>query len=191
MAASALWPSGGQRFEELLLGGADQLVPGLLLGLLVGGGHRLGAEFADAGLQGGCLGRGLGQGPGLLGGVFGQFDDRLDHRAHVLVAEVDGAEHDIFGQLLGLALDHQHAFGGAGDDEVELAGGELVTRRVEDISAFGKADAGGGDRAEERDAGEGQRGRAADQRDDVRIVLHVVAEHGGDDLNFVAEALGE
>ena len=36
-----------------------------------------------------------------------------------LVAEHDGAEHHVLGQLLGLRLDHQHGVGGAGDDEVE------------------------------------------------------------------------
>ena len=37
-----------------------------------------------------------------------------------LVAEFDGAEHDVLGQLLRLGLDHQHALGGAGDHQVEL-----------------------------------------------------------------------
>ena len=37
-----------------------------------------------------------------------------------------GAQHDVLGQLLGLGLDHQHAFLGAGDDEVEGARLELV-----------------------------------------------------------------
>ena len=53
------------------------------------------------------------------------------------------------------------------------------------------ADAGGGDRAEERDAGQRQRRRAADHGDDVGIVLQVVAQHGGDDLDLVAEPIRE
>ncbi len=107
------------------------------------------------------------------------------------VAEADGAEHDVLGQLLRLGFHHQHAFGGAGDHQVELAVLHLLGGRVQDVLAVDVADAGGGDRAEERDAGQGQRGRAADHRDDVGVVLQVVAEHGGDDLHLVAEALGE
>ena len=44
----------------------------------------------------------------------------------MLVAEHDGAKHDVLCQFLGLGLDHQHGVGGAGDDEVELALPHLV-----------------------------------------------------------------
>ena len=81
--------------------------------------------------------------------------------------------------------------GGAGDDEVELAALHLLDGRVEDVLAVDIADAGGADRAEERNARQRQGGRAADQRDDVGVVLQVVAQHGGDDLDLVAEAVGE
>ena len=53
---------------------------------------------------------GSGSGHGLLRGVLGQFDDRLDHRLEALMAEGDGAEHHVLGQLLRLGLHHQHAF---------------------------------------------------------------------------------
>ena len=39
----------------------------------------------------------------------------------LLVAEHDGAEHLVLGELLGLGLDHQHGVLGAGDDQVERA----------------------------------------------------------------------
>ena len=68
---------------------------------------------------------------------------------------------------------------------------DLIVGGVEDVLAVRVAHAGGADRAEERDAGQRQRRRAADQGDDVGIVFQVVAEHGGDDLHLVAEALGE
>ena len=44
----------------------------------------------------------------LLRGLLGELDDRLDHRLEMPVAEHHGAEHDLFGQLLGFRLDHQH-----------------------------------------------------------------------------------
>ena len=134
---------GGERLGDLLFGGADEVLPGLLLRLLVGFGDPGGAEFAHLGLERGFGFRRLGDVPRLLGRVLGEFDDGLDHRAHMVVAEAHGAEHDRLGQLLRLALDHQHAFGGAGDDEVELAAGELVAGRVEQVFTVGVADAGG------------------------------------------------
>ena len=66
--------------------------------------------------------------------------------------------------------------------------GRFVLQRVQDVLAVDIADAGGGDRAEERNAGDGQRRRGADQGDDVGIVLQVMAQHGADDLRLVAEA---
>ena len=53
------------------------------------------------------------------------------------------------------------------------------------------ADAAAGDGAEERNAGQGQRGRAADQGDHIGVVLEVMAQHGGDHLHLVAEPLRE
>src|SRR3546814_8379641 len=50
---------------------------------------------------------------------------------------------------------------------------------------------GAADRAHERNARDGERGRRADHGDDVRIVLEVMRQHGGDDLGLVAEAVGE
>ena len=57
----------------------------------------------------------------LLGGLFGELDDGLDHRLEVPVAEHHRAQHDLFGQLLGFRFDHHHGVLRAGDDEIELA----------------------------------------------------------------------
>ena len=64
----------------------------------------------------------------LLGGLFGQLDDGLDHRLEMPVAEHHRAEHDVLGQLLGFRFHHQHGVAGAGDDEIELGLGHLVER---------------------------------------------------------------
>ena len=69
--------------------------------------------------------------PRLLGRLLGQLDDRLDHRLEAAVAEHDGLEHLLLGQLLGLRLHHHHGIAGAGHDEVERALGHLVDHRVE------------------------------------------------------------
>jgi hypothetical protein len=68
-------------------------------------------------------------------------DDRLDHRLEGAMALHHGRQHHVLGQFLGLGLDHQHAFGGAGDDEVERALLGLLERRVDDELAVEIADA--------------------------------------------------
>ena len=100
-------------------------------------------------------------------------------------------EHDVLGQLLGLEFDHQHGVGSAGHHEVERALGHLVDHRVQHVLAADIADPGGGDRPEEGHAGQGQCGRGGHHPDDIRVVLHVVGEHGDNDLRLVLEARGE
>jgi hypothetical protein len=85
----------------------------------------------------------------LLGALLGELDDRLDDRLEVAMTEHHRAEHDLFAQLLGFRLDHQHRVGGAGDDEVELGVGHLVERRVEDVFVIAEADARRADRTHE------------------------------------------
>ena len=97
----------------------------------------------------------------LLRGLFGELDDGLDHRLEVPVAEHHRAEHDLFGQLLGFQLHHQHGVLGAGDDEVELALLHLVDGRVEHVFVVDEADARAADRAHEGRAGQRERGRRA------------------------------
>jgi hypothetical protein len=92
---------------------------------------------------------------------FGELDDRVDDRLEALVAEHDGAEHDIFGQFLGFGFHHQNGVGGAGDDQVERGFGHLVDMRVEHIFAVDVADARAADRAHEGDAGQRQGSRSA------------------------------
>ena len=104
----------------------------------------------------------------------------------LLMPEGDGAEHDLLGQLLGLGFDHQHALAGAGDDQIELRARQLVERRVQHVFAVDVADPAAADRAHERDAGNRQGRRGADHRDDVGVVLQIVAQHGADDLRLVA-----
>ena len=86
----------------------------------------------------------------LLGGDFGELDDRVDDRLEALVAEHDGAEHDVFGEFLGFGLDHQNGGVRAGDDQVELRLLHLVDMRVEHVFAVDVADARAADRAHER-----------------------------------------
>ena len=103
--------------------------------------------------------------------------------------EHDGAEHHLFGELLGLGFDHHHRVMGAGDDEVELTFAHLVHARVELIFAVLVADPRGGDRAHEGDAGNGQRRGGGDHRQDVALGLAVIGEHLSNHVDLVIEPL--
>ncbi|MNX73713.1 hypothetical protein D3C86_1051220 [compost metagenome] len=128
---------------------------------------------------------------GLLGGVFGQFDDGVDDRLHARVREHQGLEHLLFRQLLGFGFDHHQGVLRTGDDQVQRALAHLVNGRVQHQLAVDQADACGADRAHEGHARDGQGGRGGDHAQDVRVVLHVVLQHGDDDLGLVLEALDE
>ena len=129
--------------------------------------------------------------PRLLRRLLGELDDRLNDRLEAAMAEHDGLEHLLLGELLGLGLHHHDGIARAGNDEIEVAARHLVDHRVEDVLAVDEADAGGADRAEERHARQRQRRRGRHHADDVGIVLHVVGQHGDDDLGLVLEALHE
>ena len=127
----------------------------------------------------------------LLGGVLGQFDDRVDHRLDSGVTEHDALEHLVFAQFLDFGFDHHDRVAGGGDDEIHPGLLHLVQRRVEDVFAVDHADAHAADRAHEGSAGQHEGGGSGDQGDDVGIVLEVMGEDGADDLHFVLEALDE
>ena len=149
---------------------ADQLLElGLHLGLVV-----LDLEF-----------------PRLLGSLFGELDDRFDDVLRCLVREHDGAEHDVLGQLLGFRFDHHHRVVGRGDHQVQLALGDLGVRRVEDVFAVLVTDAGSADRAHEGHARQRHRGRCGDHRQQIGLVLAVIAHHLRDAVDLVVEAFRE
>ena len=118
-------------------------------------------------------------------------DDGVDHRLEMAVTEHDGAKHDVFGQLLGFRLYHEHCVLRAGNDEIELTLGHLVNLRIEHIFVVDEADAGSADRSHERCARERERGRGRHHRHNVGIVLKVVRQHRHDDLGVAAPAVGE
>ena len=74
-----------------------------------------------------------------------------------------------------------------GDDDLERGLVALLERRVRDPLAVVVREPHRADRAVERDARDGERGRRAVDRRDVVRVLEVGAEDGRDDLHLVAE----
>ena len=57
------------------------------------------------------------------------FDER-DHMLDLFMAQRDGIEHDVVGDLVGPRLDHDDLFRGAGDGEVQIGSRPLFAVRV-------------------------------------------------------------
>ncbi len=73
--------------------------------------------------------------PFRFAGFGRKFVDGFNRRLHLFVAERDGTQHDFFVQAIRLGFDHQYAFGGAGDDEIEFRLAELRRRGIEYVLA--------------------------------------------------------
>ena len=105
--------------------------------------------------------------------------------------EHDAAEHDFFGQFLRFGFDHHHGVAGGSHDQVERAGSRFALRGIERVFAINITDACRTDRAHERDAGNGQRSRRCDHRDDIGLGLAVIRQNLCDHVDFVVETFGE
>ncbi len=103
----------------------------------------------------------------------------------------DRAQHHVFGKFLGFRFDHQHRIGCPGDDEIEGGILQFLERRVELRFAIDIADARPADRPHEGNAGERERRRGRDHRDNVGIVFEIMRENRDDDLRIVAIAVGK
>src|SRR5690606_11232805 len=120
-----------------------------------------------------------------------EFLDRLDDGLDRLVAELEGFDEALFGQLVSGALDHQHVLLGADVDEVEGRGEHLLDRRVGAELAVDLGDANAGSRARTRDVGNGEGRGGAVHHQDVRLVHLIGGQEQADDLDLVEESLRE
>ena len=145
-----------ERGKHLRLGGVDGGVALLLLGERIGG-----AKIGLAHVQNRLFDRRVvfrSEFARLLGGLFGEPDDRLKDRLERGMAGHHRLQHGLLGELLSLQLDHQDRVRRAGDDQIEGRILHLLDCRVDPDLALDEADARAADRAHEGHAGEGQRG---------------------------------
>ena len=167
-----------------------------LVGVLEGGGHLV-VVGVDAVLD---LGDGLVEDVALLlDGAVGllvlgeELLLLLAEGRDCLLAEGHGREHVLLGDLLGACLEHGDVRRRTGQLEVEVGGVALLVGRVhEELARLGvAADANAGERTLEGHAAHGERAGGAHDADGVDRVDLVGHERGGDDLDLVAEAVGE
>ena len=98
-----------------------------------------------------------------------------------VMREHHGAEHFLFGQLLGFGFDHHHRVVGGGDDQVETAFRRALSdsARVEHVFAIDEADAAAPIGPMKGTPGNGQRGRSGDHRNDIGLGLAIIATGPG------------
>ena len=114
-----------------------------------------------------------------------------DHFPGVAVGEFEGLDELRFRQLQGGAFDHDDVVLGADVNQIEIALGALIVRRVGNELAVDATDADGADRAGERNIGNGERGRGAVDGENIGIVLSIRAQQQGDNLSVVEITRGE
>ena len=176
----------GLVLELLHVGGAD-----VFLEAEDGGGNALGGD--DALDDGAGLGRGTDElEDGLrFAGESGELLDRGDDRLDGVVAEGEGLDEALLGDLIRGALDHQHVFRVADVDEVERGAEHLLDGGIRDELVVDERDADAADGPVPRDVGDGERGAGAVDHRDVGVVDEVGREELADNLHFIEETLGE
>ena len=176
----------GLVLEGFDVGGAD-----VLLKTEDGGGDAVSRDDAlddGAGLGGGAdeLEGGLG-----FAGESGELLDGGDDRLDGFVAEGEGLDETLLGDLVGGTLDHEHVLGIAHVDEVERRGIHLLDGGVGDELVVDEGDADGADGPVPWNVGDGEGGGGAVDHRDVGIVDQIGRHEGADDLNLIEETLGE
>ena len=106
-----------KRRENLRLHRVDRVIALLFHGDLIGLAQSRFGDMAHRRL--GCALVGNGEFTRLLGGFFGEPDDRVDHRLETGVPRHDGLEHHRLGKFLGFGFDHQHGVAGSRDHEIK------------------------------------------------------------------------
>ena len=122
---------------------------------------------------------------------FDELVDGFDNDLHLLMAEHNSPEHDIFRQLIRFGFDHQNSAFRTGNNEVELGIFHLRKVRAENVFVVDVADAGRSNRAVKWHAGNSQSCRCCDHGRNVRINFGVHGKDVNNDLNFIEETFRE
>ena len=133
------------------------------------------------------------QRPWLLRGLLSQINDSADNLAAFLMSEHHRTEHFFLSQFFRFGFDHHHRILRCGNNQIETARfiQSLLNHRVEFIFAIAEANARCTNRPHERNAGNGERCRGCDHRNDIWLCLAIIGQHLADHVDFVVEAFGE
>ncbi len=120
-----------------------------------------------------------------LGELLELDADRLDR----FMSELQGSSHVLFRDLGGAGFDHRDRAFVPGNDQVEVALGDLGDAREEDQLAVDSGDADASNGTIERDIAQGKRRSRGIHRQNVGWIFLIDGERHRDDLHVVAHAL--
>ena len=123
--------------------------------------------------------------------MFSKLDDRLDDFLTCVMRKQDGTKHDFFRKLIGFGFNHHHGVICRCNNEVEVTFGNLLICWVQDIFAVQVTNACCADWAHERNARNGHRSRSCNKRQNVRLILAIIAKNLRDCVDFVVETFWE
>ena len=121
----------------------------------------------------------------------GQFLLRADEMTDLIVRKSERGDEIGFGNLPGVAFDHDHVVLGPDVDKIEVARKTLRMHRVGHELAVDTAHANGAHWAGKRDIGNTKCGARAIDEEHIRIMLAVRAQQDADNLSIVEVTLWE
>ena len=123
--------------------------------------------------------------------MLSKLDDGLDDFLTRVMRKQDGTQHDFFRKLIGFGFHHHHGVIGRGNDEVEVAFGNLRVGWVQDIFAVQVTHACCADGAHEWNARNGHCSRCSNKRQYIRLIFAIIAKNLCDSVDFVVETFWE
>ena len=141
---------------------------------------RFGFDLIQEGVLDGCL-----VGHLFLATLFGEFELHFAQLDDRFVTEHEGISHQVFGQLIGEAFDHEDRFTATGDDQVQTGRGDLLHGREQHELVIDQTDANTSDRASERQRRHSQCRTTTGDRPDIGIIHAIARQDVGHHLNFV------
>ena len=103
----------------------------------------------------------------------------------------DGTKHDFFRKLIGFGFHHHHRVIGRRNDQIEVAFSNLFVGWVQNIFAIQVTNACCADWAHEGNARNGHCSRRGDERQNVRLILAIIAKNLRNRIDFVVKTFWE
>ena len=129
--------------------------------------------------------------PRILGSLFSKLDDRLDDFLTCVMRKQDGTKHDFFRKLIGFGFNHHHGVICRCNNEVEITFGNLLVCWVQDIFAIQVTNACCADWTHEWNARNGHCSRCCYERQNIRLILTIIAKNLRNRIDFVVETFWE
>ena len=117
--------------------------------------------------------------------------DSVDGDIALLMAEDHSTKHDLFAELLGFRLNHQHSGFSASHHQIHDGTLACGLARVEHILAIDVTDPGRTDGASERNATDGQGRTGGDQRCNISVDFRVERQGVNHHLNLIEKTFGK